>query len=164
MGGVMRALRMFALTAGCATLLVTTATAQGTRAWREIDGGRIYPNSRVLIVAGRDWHRDHDRWRYPRDRGAWRWRDRDYDDYRRRDRDDFFRFARDGRPYGWTRGRKTGWGDCDLPPGLAKKYGCRSSFFGRRRAPIVIIGRDGRRWPHGRWPDDRRWPERRWRD
>ncbi len=29
-----------------------------------------------------------------------------------------------GRPYGWNRGRKAGWGNCDLPPGLAMKYGC----------------------------------------
>ena len=37
------------------------------------------------------------------------------------------------RPRGWDRGRKVGWGACDLPPGLAKKYGCRSTFFGRQR-------------------------------
>ena len=30
----------------------------------------------------------------------------------------------DGYPRGWDRGRKVGWGDCDLPPGLARKYGC----------------------------------------
>ena len=35
------------------------------------------------------------------------------------------------RPPGWDRGRKVGWGNCDLPPGLAKKYGCRSGFFYR---------------------------------
>ncbi len=29
-----------------------------------------------------------------------------------------------GRPPGWAHGRKRGWGGCDLPPGLAKKYGC----------------------------------------
>jgi hypothetical protein len=33
---------------------------------------------------------------------------------------------RDERPPGWSRGKKTGWGDCGLPPGQAKKYGCRS--------------------------------------
>jgi len=37
------------------------------------------------------------------------------------------------RPRGWDRGRKVGWGWCDLPPGLAKKYGCRSTFIGRHR-------------------------------
>ena len=38
-----------------------------------------------------------------------------------------------GRPYGWDRGRKVGWGDCDLPPGLARKYGCRQNSYPRNR-------------------------------
>ena len=33
-------------------------------------------------------------------------------------------FARSSRPPGWNHGRKVGWRGCDLPPGLAKKYGC----------------------------------------
>ena len=32
--------------------------------------------------------------------------------------------GRDERPPGWSRGNKTGWRDCGLPPGQAKKYGC----------------------------------------
>lgn len=40
-----------------------------------------------------------------------------------------------GRPPGWDRGRKVGWGNCDVPPGLAKKYGCRSTFFRDDRRP-----------------------------
>ncbi len=41
----------------------------------------------------------------------------------------------DDRPYGWSRGRKVGWGNCDLPPGLAKKYGCsnRNTIILRER-------------------------------
>ena len=39
------------------------------------------------------------------------------------------------RPPGWSRGRKTGWGRCDLPPGLAKKYGCHQSFILPSRLP-----------------------------
>jgi hypothetical protein len=31
---------------------------------------------------------------------------------------------RDARPPGWNRGKKTGWKDCGMPPGQAKKYGC----------------------------------------
>jgi hypothetical protein len=27
-------------------------------------------------------------------------------------------------PPGWNKGKKTGWGNCNLPPGQAKKYGC----------------------------------------
>jgi len=41
----------------------------------------------------------------------------------------------DGRPYGWSRGRKTGWGHCNLPPGQAKKYGCSPAFL--RRSVLV---------------------------
>ena len=40
---------------------------------------------------------------------------------------------RDGRPPGWSRGRKAGWRDCGLPPGQAKKYGCRTYLYGGRR-------------------------------
>ena len=28
------------------------------------------------------------------------------------------------RPPGWDHGKKTGWGDCDVPPGQVKKLGC----------------------------------------
>ena len=49
----------------------------------------------------------------------------------------------DGRPYGWNRGRKVGWGNCDLPPGLAKKYGCRQNPFPRNRRidrrPVIVV-------------------------
>ena len=31
---------------------------------------------------------------------------------------------RDERPRGWSHGKKTGWGNCGLPPGQAKKSGC----------------------------------------
>jgi len=40
--------------------------------------------------------------------------------------------GRQGRPPGWDRGRKVGWGNCDVPPGLAKKVGCHSRLFDRR--------------------------------
>ena len=33
------------------------------------------------------------------------------------------------RPPGWSRGKKTGWGNCGLPPGQAKKYGCRAYTY-----------------------------------
>lgn len=32
----------------------------------------------------------------------------------------------DGLPPGWSKGKKTGWGNCGMPPGQAKKYGCQS--------------------------------------
>jgi hypothetical protein len=33
------------------------------------------------------------------------------------------------RPPGWAQGKKTGWGNCGLPPGQAKKYGCRTYVY-----------------------------------
>ncbi len=59
-----------------------------------------------------------------------------------------------GRPPGWNRGRKTGWGDCDLPPGLAKKEGCHSvrshRRTGVRASGSVVVHRStsGRRTTH----------------
>jgi hypothetical protein len=35
----------------------------------------------------------------------------------------------DGRPLGWSHGQKTGWKNCGLPPGQAKKYGCRTYVY-----------------------------------
>lgn len=71
-------------------------------------------------------------------------RDR-FDD--RRGRFDYRRDRFDGdRPYGWNRGRKVGWGNCDLPPGLAKKYGCydrRTIILRERpvyRRPLFYFG------------------------
>src|SRR5574337_1329157 len=67
-------------------------------------------------------------------------------DHGRRGRDD------DDGPPGWHHGRKTGWGHCDLPPGLAKKHGCYSTGFYRVRYPmrgtfvIVRVPVDYRGW------------------
>jgi hypothetical protein len=36
-------------------------------------------------------------------------------------------------PPGWDHGNKTGWRDCGLPPGQAKKYGCRTYIYEGRR-------------------------------
>jgi hypothetical protein len=35
----------------------------------------------------------------------------------------------DERPPGWNHGKKTGWKNCGLPPGQAKKYGCRTYTY-----------------------------------
>jgi hypothetical protein len=47
-----------------------------------------------------------------------------------------------GRPPGWSKGRKTGWGNCDLPPGQAKKYGCTPAPVrpSARRRPLPWPG------------------------
>jgi len=55
-------------------------------------------------------------------------------------------FSRSGRPPGWDRGRKAGWGNCNVPPGLAKKQGCRGFSFrdrDRRDRRGRIIRRGG---------------------
>lgn len=32
-------------------------------------------------------------------------------------------------PPGWNHGKKTGWDNCGMPPGQAKKYGCRTYTY-----------------------------------
>jgi len=44
---------------------------------------------------------------------------------------------RDERPPGWGHGKKTGWGDCGLPPSQAKKDGCRTYMY--RGVPTTTI-------------------------
>jgi hypothetical protein len=54
----------------------------------------------------------------------------DHDRWERREGYEYRSYAdRDDRPPGWSRGRKTGWGNCGLPPGQAKKYGCRMYMY-----------------------------------
>jgi hypothetical protein len=60
----------------------------------------------------------------------------DDDDQRweRRDGYEYRAFAKeDDRPPGWSHGQKTGWRNCGLPPGQAKKYGCRTYIYEGRR-------------------------------
>ncbi len=88
-------------------------------------------------------------------RGA---RDRDGDRWERRDGYEYRVFGdRDDRPPGWSRGKKTGWGNCGMPPGQAKKYGCRTYTYRGRphysyrdqrgniivRRPTIHRDRDG---------------------
>src|SRR5919112_2968478 len=50
--------------------------------------------------------------------------DRD-NDHRKNDKDrSHGKNDADSRPAGWDQGKKTGWNDCDVPPGQAKKEGC----------------------------------------
>ena len=52
--------------------------------------------------------------------------DRDHDRWERRDKYEYRTYRGDERPPGWSKGKKTGWGNCNLPPGQAKKYGCNN--------------------------------------
>jgi hypothetical protein len=101
-------LRSLAALALCTGLMSGTALAQGKG---HGSGG----------AANQSWRADRD---------GDNWNHRDW----RGDRDRWT-FGEDRRPSGWDRGKKTGWGNCDVPPGQAKKMGCRSGsrFF---RFPI----------------------------
>ncbi len=81
--------------------------------------------------------------------------------------------GRHNDPPGWSHGRKAGWRNCDLPPGLAKKHGCYPTRYRRVRYPVrgsyivVRVPVDHRGWY---WVDDdhhhRLWVDERgfWRD
>lgn len=53
--------------------------------------------------------------------------------WERRNNWEYQTYEGDRRPPGWSKGKKTGWGNCDLPPGQAKKYGCNTYSYGGRR-------------------------------
>jgi len=60
-------------------------------------------------------------------------------EHRDRDRDIRWERDRSRRPAGWSKGKKKGWGNCNLPPGQAKKQGCNGYYRNRDR---VVIFRD----------------------
>ena len=55
--------------------------------------------------------------------------DDDDQGWERRDGYEYRSYGDDQRPPGWSRGKKTGWGNCGLPPGQAKKYGCQTYLY-----------------------------------
>ncbi len=48
----------------------------------------------------------------------------DHDGWQSRSGWEYRSYEHDQLPPGWSKGKKTGWGNCNLPPGQAKKYGC----------------------------------------
>lgn len=82
-------------------------------------------------MSNQTWRADRDG-----DRNTW---NRDW----RGDRDRWT-FGNDQRPSGWNKGKKTGWGNCDVPPGQAKKMGCNpvSSYYGRSHSNYRDRDRD----------------------
>src|SRR4051794_7269419 len=96
----------------------------------------------------KDHDRDDHRGKGPQHRNV-RWdhgHDRDHD--------------RDHRPAGWDKGKKKGWGDCDVPPGQAKKHGCYDHDRNRhhhharrvvRRTPTTTTVRPSPRPVEGVW-------------
>jgi hypothetical protein len=55
--------------------------------------------------------------------------DDDDQGWERREGYEYRSYGDDQRPPGWSRGKKTGWGNCGLPPGQAKKYGCQTYLY-----------------------------------
>jgi hypothetical protein len=121
--------------------------------------------------------RGHDRDAYRRPEYRWEHRDRDRDsrrarEYRHERHEQYMQVAQKdhGRPPGWDKGKKKGWGDCDVPPGQAKKQGCEGYSYNRdhdrdHRRPRDVrstrVRRDGRRdVRHDVRQDDRRSPRR----
>ena len=67
-------------------------------------------------------HREHERQeQMERER-----RERERHERFERERRERFEQVCAGESHGWSKGKKTGWGDCDLPLGQVKKYGCHS--------------------------------------
>jgi hypothetical protein len=83
----------------CAVMATGSAWAQGRGHGRGMSAANSGWRSNDMdrdMWGSRDWRGDRDRWT----------------------------FGSNDRPRGWDMGKKTGWGDCDVPPGQAKKVGC----------------------------------------
>lgn len=97
-----------------AVLALTAAlgfAAQPVKADDGKDSGKGNPHVKRMFLDDEHGRGHHDD----------RWEHRDDYEYRS--------FGRDERPPGWSKGKKTGWGNCGLPPGQAKKYGCRTYMY-----------------------------------
>ena len=122
--------------AAAVTLALSLSAAAQPRGGYGHNRSHDRDNDRIRRV-DRDGNRDFGR----------RGNDHDRDDFRGRGRDD--RSSRRG----WSHGRKTGWGNCDLPPGQAKKSGCGNSAWTprhrSRRRPVYYPNqsRTSRRLP-----------------
>ena len=55
--------------------------------------------------------------------------DNDDEDWQQRNGYEYRVYGSEDRPPGSSQGQKTGWGNCGLPPGLAKKYDCRTYTY-----------------------------------
>lgn len=97
-------------------LMTGSAFAQGRGRGHMGGNAPVFGNNASMHEMDRDWRGDRDRWSFGRDE--------------------------DRRPPGWSKGKKTGWGDCDVPPGQAKKMGCDNGW--RRDARRDDVRRDRR--------------------
>ncbi len=98
-------------------LALILGAALSTGAWAQGNSGNAHGkghgnphNAQRDDDYGRGHDRDDDRWE---SRNGWEYRTYD----------------RGQMPPGWSKGKKTGWGNCNLPPGQAKKYGCNQYHY-----------------------------------
>lgn len=94
---------------------------------------------------------DHDNDKHKGNPHGQQARDNDRDDranWHARDGWEYRTYDRDRRPPGWSQGKKAGWGNCNLPPGQAKKYGCnvyryqgRDHYWYRDNVGRIIVRR-----------------------
>lgn len=102
-----------------------------SRTWLAVLALLAVLGSTPLALADKDKDKHHGKPDKVTDRAR---HDRDDDDrWEHRNGYEYRVYERDRRPPGWSRGKKTGWGNCDLPPGQAKKYGCHSYTYRGRR-------------------------------
>ncbi len=113
-GGAMSTatLKKVALLIVAVALPITSALARDGRHERRREGER---HERMERRA------EHRRWEQSRTREHWRHQRERWAAEHRRD---------EHRPNGWDHGRKTGWGNNDVPPGQAKKDYRNNSFHG----------------------------------
>ena len=111
----MRVARIFALVAAAVLIATLPAMAQGRGKGHGKGKGNPHAAARSEQHAAARYEMSDDGWE-------------------RHDNYDLRIFRPDeGVPPGWSKGNKTGWRDCGLPPGQAKKYGCRSYVYSGRR-------------------------------
>lgn len=118
-------LKMTAVMAVSLAMTLTAAAKDHGNAvhnrWHDRDGWQL------RRVADRD--HDHDARRDRDHDGDRNRRDRDHDGDRDRDHEGRGNSMRGNHgAQGSSHGRKTGWGNCNVPPGQAKKYGCGPSW------------------------------------
>jgi hypothetical protein len=141
-------IRILASLAICAALTTGTALARNNDHDRGKAGGSHHNATRDHDrVRDRDRDRDRDRrdWRERREARERQWRERREArarEWRREHRQNAM-LGNNAQPHGWTQGRKTGWKDCNVPPGQAKKVGCTpATWHSTHRRPISSRDRD----------------------
>ncbi len=130
-------------------LVLLTAPVWGERDREHAGGGWHANGNRAAAWHGRNDNRGRDA-NWGRGYSGWGWQNAN-------------------QPPGWSHGRKTGWGDCNVPPGQAKKYGCgvwNDGWWGNGRDHDGRWGNGRQGWRSGDNDDDDRapvWQSNRWR-